>query len=446
MTQAGQDPRPIRLGLLGIPVSSRNQGVQALAASVVNLCTSSASGTQVILLAGHDRREKLIFRTTAGEVTVPVVNFRMSPKSRPCDHLLWITAMAVLYRCLPLPALRGSISRATPFIAALETCDLAADIRGGDSFSDIYGLKRFAIGFLAAWSAILVKGALVQLPQTYGPFKSPLARWMARFLLRRSAIIVARDQTSHGIAMDLASPNQRILLSPDVAFSLSASLPAGIPVDPPACGMPGRPSIGLNVNGLMFHGGYSRDNMFGLKMDYPAYLKQLLLALLEEQDGEIWLIPHTYAGKGDVESDLDASEELRAALPREYSGRVRIVTGEYGPHEVKGVIGMCGFFIGSRMHSCIAALSQGIPCVGVAYSMKFHGVFESVGMEEWVVEARESETGQAVRRTLELFRQREEIRGRLKIRADDARVRLDEIFAGLGEYAAGGQPGKPMKP
>jgi polysaccharide pyruvyl transferase WcaK-like protein len=185
----------------------------------------------------------------------------------------------------------------------------------------------------------------------------------------------------------------------------------------------------------MFHGGYSRDNMFGLKMDYPAYLEQLVLSLLEEQSGEIWLIPHTYAAKGDVESDLEASEALRAALPAEAKGRVRIVTAEFGPHEVKGVIGMCGFFIGSRMHSCIAALSQGIPCVGVAYSMKFHGVFGSVGMEEWVVEARETETTRALRRTLELFRRQEKIRGQLAARADDARARLDEIFAELTEHA-----------
>ena len=435
MTPAGQHPPPIRLGLLGIPASSRNQGVQALAASVVNLCTNSVHGTKVILLAGHDRRENLLFRTTAGVVTVPVVNFRMSPKSRPCDHLLWITAMAMLYRCMPLPALRASISRATPFIAAIESCDMTADVRGGDSFSDIYGFKRFAIGCLAAWSALLVKGTLIQLPQTYGPFKSPLARCMARFLLKRSAIIMARDKTSHGIAAELAGPKRRVLLSPDMAFSLSAALPAGIPLDPPARGISCSPSIGVNVNGLMFHGGYSRDNMFGLKLDYPAYLTQLLLALLKEQSGEIWLIPHTYAGKGDVESDLEASEALRAALP---AGRIRIVTGEFGPHEVKGVIGMCGFFIGSRMHSCIAALSQGIPCVGMAYSMKFHGVFESVGMEEWVVEARKSETAQAVRRTLELFRRREEIRGILMARADEARVRLDGIFAGLAEQAASG--------
>lgn len=435
MTPAALPSCPIRLGLLGIPVSSRNQGVQALASSLVSLCTNSASGAEVILLAGHHRRENIPFRTNGGEVTVPVVNFRLSPISRPCDQLLWITAMAMLYRCLPLPGLRGAISRATPFISALETCHLAADVRGGDSFSDIYGLKRFAIGFLAAWSAILVKGTLVLLPQTYGPFKSPLARRMARYLLKRSAIIMARDRTSRDIAIGLAGPEHRILMSPDVAFSLSASLPAGIPLDPPGDGIQSSHPIGINVNGLMFHGGYSRDNMFDLKMDYPAYLKQLVVSLLHEQDNEIWLIPHTYAGKGDVESDLEASEKLRSALPAESSGRVRIVIAELGPHELKGVIGKCGFFVGSRMHSCIAALSQGIPCVGVAYSMKFRGVFESVGMEEWVVEARQSDTAQAVRRTLKLFRHREEVRDRLKSRADSSRKRLDEVFAELMKYA-----------
>ena len=66
-----------------------------------------------------------------------------------------------------------------------------------------------------------------------------------------------------------------------------------------------------------------------------------------------------------------------------------IVDREYDQHEIKGVIGMCDFFVGSRMHACIGALSQGIPCVGVAYSMKFRGVFESVGVADWVVDSRQ---------------------------------------------------------
>jgi polysaccharide pyruvyl transferase WcaK-like protein len=38
------------------------------------------------------------------------------------------------------------------------------------------------------------------------------------------------------------------------------------------------------------------------------------------------------------------------------------------------------------MHACIAALSQSIPAVGLAYSKKFHGVFESIELGENVAD------------------------------------------------------------
>jgi polysaccharide pyruvyl transferase WcaK-like protein len=36
------------------------------------------------------------------------------------------------------------------------------------------------------------------------------------------------------------------------------------------------------------------------------------------------------------------------------------------------------------MHACIGALSQGIPAIGVSYSRKFAGVFETFGVEALV--------------------------------------------------------------
>ena len=138
-----------------------------------------------------------------------------------------------------------------------------------------------------------------------------------------------------------------------------------------------------------------------------------------------------------MESDPEACRRVRGVLPRELQGRVRIVTGEYDSHEIKGVIGQCDFFIGSRMHACIAALSQGVPCVGVAYSMKFAGVFETVGMQEWVVDGRSVATDAAVARVLELYRDCEAVRSGLKVQAQVARERLAEIFHTLLSEAGG---------
>ncbi|MEI6673580.1 MAG: polysaccharide pyruvyl transferase family protein [Verrucomicrobiota bacterium] len=441
-------PRGRWIALLGIPVSSRNQGVQALGATLVDLCMKASAGVRIRVLVGNSQPQVIGYRVGGSDHMVPVVNFRLSPRALLHEHLAWIVLMALCYKALPFAMPRRLIARSTPWIEALERSAFAGDIRGGDSFSDIYGMRRFVIGFLAAWSVLLVKGSIVQFPQTYGPFKSRVARAMARFLLRRSSVIMARDKSSLRVAQELVGAAREILLSPDVAFALEATCPEHLIVDPSLTG--GMPAgiVGVNVNGLMYHGGYSRNNMFGLKMDYPGFLRSLLLALLAEQAQEVWLVPHVYAPAGDVESDPDASHHLRDSLPLELQKRVRIVAGEYDTHQIKGVIGMSDFFIGSRMHSCIAALSQGVPCVGVAYSMKFRGVFESVGLESWVVDGREVNADEAVVQVMDLYRHREDERSALRKSAACARQRLVEVFKDMmeklgfqtGEWTTGGQP------
>jgi colanic acid/amylovoran biosynthesis protein len=414
---------------MGTPVSSGNRGVLALGASLVNLC--AADGREVVLMLGHRDNQPVSFRI-GGEVRpVRVVNCRLSPRARVSDHLAWIILAALAYRSSPLVSLRRALGRWTPWIRALETADIVGDVRGGDSFSDIYGMRRFLDGFLMAWTVLLVKGSMVQFPQTYGPYQCPVARALARYLLKRSLVVIARDEKSRQVVQELVGPDKEVWLSPDVAFSLEVIRPEHIEVDPPLGGPIPSGVIGVNINGLMYNGGYTRDNMFGLRVDYRGILPALVTALLTNHTGELWLVPHTYGPPESVESDPEASRKVRAALPEALQPRVRIVTGEYDCHEIKGVIGQCDFFIGSRMHACIAALSQGVPCVGIAYSRKFEGVFDTVGMGDWVVDGREATNEKAVGRVLELYRKRDDARQELKVNAAEARGRLYDVFARL---------------
>lgn len=411
----------------------------------MNLCWRASRDSEVVLLLGNRDDRPVAFWVGGSLRLIPIVHARLSPRSRLRHHFLWILFLSLLYRLLPVSGIRTAIVRTTPWIRTVVEATFVGDIRGGDSFSDIYGMGRFILGFLMAWTVVLIRGTLVQFPQTYGPYKSPVARWLARFLLKRSSVIIARDEKSRQLAQDLVGSMHEVLLSPDVAFSLEAIRPEQIEMEPALDGSVPAGVIGLNVNGLMAHGGYTGNNMFGLKMDYAAFLPALVTSLLAEYPGELWLIPHTYAPPGNVESDNEASEKLRDGLPPELRSRMRLVTAEYDQHELKGIIGQCDFFIGSRMHACIAALSQGVPCVGVAYSMKFAGVFESVGMEEWVVDGRSNTNEEAVARIVSLYRQRRGVRDELARRADRARQQLTEIFHDLVNQAVARHGTAPVK-
>jgi len=70
------------------------------------------------------------------------------------------------------------------------------------------------------------------------------------------------------------------------------------------------------------------------------------------------------------------------------------------------VIGLCGFFVGSRMHACIAALSQNIPAVAVAYSDKFLGVLETIGIPTLAADARKLDRAAILSLVLNAFENR----------------------------------------
>jgi colanic acid/amylovoran biosynthesis protein len=68
------------------------------------------------------------------------------------------------------------------------------------------------------------------------------------------------------------------------------------------------------------------------------------------------------------------------------------------------------------MHACIGALSQCVPAVSIAYSDKFIGVMEMVGVEDLVVDPRGLDEEQILAAVDVLFHRRAELRRELEAR------------------------------
>lgn len=422
--------------LFGAALDTGNMGVSALAASLIALIRAAQPTACISLLVGNRSAESQTLSLPAGKVQVEIVNYRLSPRARLQEHLFWILWLALLYRLLPLPGVRRRILRKNRWLRHLLAADFVGDIRGGDSFSDLYGLGKFFIGSIPCLTALLLGKPLVLLPQTYGPFAASTAKMLARYILASAAAIYSRDKTGlqtvrRLIGADSAAP---VRFCPDVAFTLPAAQPADPAIAPPFPDQSSGPVVGININGLMYNGGYSRDNMFALKCDYRRFARQLLLKFCAETPAEILLVPHTFGAPGNVNSDPDACAAVRASLPPEVRDRVHLITCAHDQHRIKGLIGRCDFFVGSRMHACIAALSQGIPTAGVAYSRKFHGVFRSVGAGMQVIDAREVDHEAAVRLVFRHYENRDAIRAGLRATVSAARDRIkatfSELFAG----------------
>jgi polysaccharide pyruvyl transferase WcaK-like protein len=350
----------------------------------------------------------------------------LSPRSRAGEHIGIILLAALFYRLgLRAPARRNR------WLSSLLEASCIADIRGGDSFSDIYGLRRFVVGSLPLVSALLLGRPYVLMPQTFGPFRSVWARWLASLTLRRAAEVWTRDRRCIPVVEELA--NRKPQFSPDVAFTLVPVRPEVMTLQPPSADL-GRAEVvvGVNVSGLLFMGGYTRANMFGLRANYREVIERVLTALLERTGATILIVPHTFG----AEMEEAASEALQGAVPPRYAGRVVRLASRLGAGEVKWVIGRTHFFIGARMHACIGALSQGIPTVGLGYSDKFAGVFESAGVGDAVVDLRRHDADAVSREVLRLFELRDATAARLKTDIPVVQQHVRRAFARMASWSA----------
>ncbi|OFY63420.1 MAG: hypothetical protein A3H98_14280, partial [Bacteroidetes bacterium RIFCSPLOWO2_02_FULL_36_8] len=376
-----------KICLMGASFETGNMGVSALAASLIKNIIEVKSDADIFLLIGNKIPKIQNITISGQQIQIRVVNYRLSPKANIKEHLFTILLLAILQRIVPFKVFRDKLVWSNTWLSVLEEAYFVGNIHGGDSFSDIYGIRRFIIEAIPDIIALLMKKNLILLPQTYGPYNSYIGQFIAKFIIKRASHVFSRDKEGLDVIKKLTGRNNT-KFCPDVAFILDAIKTLEPRIKPPIRSDNNVPLIGFNVNGLIYNGGYTRNNMFNLKLDYKSFVHQCTVNILEKTNSHILLVPHTFGPKGNINSDPDACQDVLKSLFNSFKDRISIVIEEYDQSEIKGIIGLCEFFIGSRMHACVAALSQGIPTVGVAYSRKFQGVFESVGFEDMVVDGR----------------------------------------------------------
>lgn len=387
-------------------MNTGNLGVSALCNSLLKIISTFKPNAQFSLLIGSKSNGAEMAELKRKKIAVKIINYRLSPKANISEHLLWILTLALIQKIVPIAWIKRKIIESNQFLKTLNDSDFIGDIHGGDSFSDIYGYERFLTQIIPNLIILLLNKKLVLLPQTYGPFNSQFSKVLSGYVMRRAVKIYSRDAVGIKITEEMTGINApQAIFCPDVAFVLDSIKPVEFDNHSP------ENRIGINVSGLLYNGGYSKNNMFSLKYEYKDFIIGLCEHFLKNTNETILLIPHTVTGRGHVEDDLTACYDVK----RNLSGtsdlqRLQVIEEKYRECEIKGVIGTCGFFIGSRMHACIAALSQGIPTVSLAYSRKFQGVFNTIGMEECVIDATKLDSNQSLQLIRKEYGRKDEIK------------------------------------
>ncbi len=292
---------------------------------------------------------------------------------------------------------------------ALTPLDCVLDIGAGDSWTNIYGWKRFTYLWSTKMAVITRRKPLVFSPQTIGPFSPGPMRRLAAFIMRRADAIVARDPQSRAVAEEMA-PGTTVLESVDVAFALPFER---------AAKSSGRPRVGINVSGLLFNGGYGGTNDYGLDVNY-AELSRAMITAFQNEGATVELITHVNAPHIPRDDDGAVADRLATEFP----GVVRVPDFS-SPSAAKSYISGLDFLVAGRMHACIAAFSSGVPVVPVAYSRKFSGLFEGVLGYRHLVPVKGLSTDEALVFVLDRYRQRTALAEQIAEANTGVRKRLD---------------------
>ncbi|MGF6223083.1 polysaccharide pyruvyl transferase family protein [Pseudomonas sp. YL-218 TE3947] len=278
---------------------------------------------------------------------------------------------------------------------AISECFIVFDLSEGDSFTDIYGFKRFLQQALSKALVINCGKELVLSPQTIGPFNKGYGKVVSNFIIKKASAVFARDEQSYNYLVKNGHQRNSSVVT-DLAFALPYNRENVQKVKEHI-------DVGINISGLLMNGGYNGENQFGLTINYPSLIESVIKEFSKDSNVRVHLVSHVITDRYAVEDDYRASLSVKNKFPE------CILAPKFSsPVEAKSYISNLDFFTGARMHATIAAFSSGVPVVPVAYSRKFSGLYGTLGYRN-LVDGQSDTTQTAINTILEGYSDRESL-------------------------------------
>jgi len=241
----------------------------------------------------------------------------------------------------------------------------AVVVTGGDIISLEYGVPSLFHWVGLAEHAMRLGKPVHIVAASIGPFSSrpDIEGLVVKFLKKCTSVTVREHATKEylsalGVNTDLVA---------DPAFNLKAE-----PFDLDATIFE-EPVLGLNVSPLIRNFRNNEEDKSRLDEELVNFLD-----LMVSKGTRVLLVPHVDPLDGStVNSDRHYMEGLVSRMSNG-NGNVFMLPPLLNAGRLKYAIGKCSWFIGARTHATIAAISQGVPTVSIAYSVKAVGINRQV--------------------------------------------------------------------
>lgn len=252
-------------------------------------------------------------------------------------------------------------------------------VGGGGIFQDYWGVDETSFltsrqGGISEFGGPILLAHLLDKPSMLynvgvGPVQTPEGVRSTRFIFSIADQAIVRDEHSLRVLKEIGCSTNGVTVAADPAFcaprfSIGESISDFLSQHT-------RPIIGVSV----------RHWSIGVEQaKWEAEVAGAIDIFLEESVGTILFVP-LQDGKIELEDDLRVCRSIRDQI--KCSDQAVISTEEITPLERLCLLEDCDLVIGMRLHSLIAAIRGGVPCVALAYDPKVEALMRSVGFREY---------------------------------------------------------------
>lgn len=294
-----------------------------------------------------------------------------------------------------------------------EYCELDLMIIAHDSvFAGLFG----QVPFLQLYNLLLAK--ILKIPIVFyagsiggrKPFKSILQRSMAKFILNGIDLITLRDETSYKYLKTLGCNTNHAHVTADVAYLMHAA-----PFDrvkeimsQESIDKNNGPIIGITVTREMCHLTFS--DIEDLEEKYQKsimLLSQVIDYSVDTLNAKVIFIPHCI-GPGKGLDDRIVANDICQLVKNTH--RVKVISKEYTPEELKGLVGQFDLFIGERLHSVVGSISMGVPSLALLYPSPRNGIIKGVVDKKWIYNIEAIDFNLLISAMNEIWSEKEEIK------------------------------------
>ncbi len=325
-------------------------------------------------------------------------------------YVLLLAAAALCYRVLGRRMYFGSHLQ-RQWLKAYYEADLVLGTGGGY----YYAYRPLSLFFV--WSLIGVAFALalgkkvILLPQSIGPIEGRSQRLLARIVLGRAARLLVREPLSAAYVTRQLGIARRPPVIPDLAFACPDHW---LPQTPRRSRRGERPRVGVTVMDYAAQIAGRFD-----QLAYEETLAALLFKLADDYGASIEIFCQCYGPTSD-QDDRAASARLFERL-RGRVERVRLREPFWEPQDITAEYAQLDLLIGTRMHSCILALTASVPVLTIGYLPKSMGTMVLLGLDRYCCDIRTVTADALYERAAELLGGKEGLRELITARVLEAR-------------------------